>query len=243
MTLDCGGPVARSTGHSVTQTGMRLLPCIALFGLAATPAVPRTSAGGADLAAAQQAAFPDGMQIRDGVEVVTFEGSRLVEAPFGPVLVSKGSVADASHGTPGRIAIHYLRRSAGGFAVDRAFPRAAEAGSHGGMEDFSVTRRFTALPAVYAEGGGTWQGYTCSTAVLTELRPEGPVGIAVIPIYYDNQGATDRHRPRSVEGRIANIRRGQSFDVVFTGTERFTEHYAYRDGRFVRTSEESRASC
>lgn len=241
MNLGRGGSAVRpqSTGCAVTR---RLIGAMAAIGLAAAPSVAQRPAPVPDVAAAQRAAFPDGMRVTEGVITTQFEQSRLVETSFGPVLVSAGSVEDASHGTPGRLAIHYLRWSGDGYEVERFFPAAVEAGSHGGLSEWAVTRRFTAWPSVYVEGGGTWQGYTCTVATLAELRPTGPVEIADIPIYFDNSGS-GRGRLRTVEGRIANIRRGQSFDVDFTGTERFTEHYVYRDGRFVRTSEESRAAC
>lgn len=194
------------------------------------------------LAEARAAAFPHGGRVREGERTIVFERSLLVDAPFGPVLVSAGAIEDASHGDQGRIAVHYLSAQDGGFRVVRAFPVATEAGSHGAMSDWSISRRFTALPVVYTEGGGTFQGYTCIAAGLMELRPDGPVEIALIPIHYDNGGAATG-APRTLDGRIANVRRGSSFDVVFSGTERFTEHYLYRGGRFVRTSRESRASC
>jgi len=206
--------------------------------LAGTPVVAQ---GG--LEAARRAAFPHGTHIAEGEEIRRFDTHRLVDTPFGPVLVSEGYIEMGSHATPGVIAVHYLRPNGTGFAVRRAFPTAVENGSQGDMSEWRISRQFTDLPAIYTEGGGTWQGYTCMVATLTELRPEGPVQTAVIPISYENEGAVGTRRARRFEGRIANIRRGGSFDVIFTGSARFTEHYVYRGGRFVRTTRESRASC
>lgn len=194
------------------------------------------------LAAARRAAFPQGGRVHEGERIINFERSILVEAPFGPVLVSAGTVQDASHGDQGRIAVHYLSARGRGFRVVRAFPVATEAGSHGALSHWSISHRFTALPVVYTEGGGTFQGYTCMAAGLLELRPDGPAEIGLMPIYYDNGGAADG-RTRTLEGRIAALRRSHSFDVVFAGTEHFSEHYVRRGGRFVRTTGESRASC
>jgi hypothetical protein len=202
------------------------------------------------LEAARRAAFPHGIIVDDHGESRHFDEHRLVDAPFGPVLVSVGYVEMGAHSSPGVVAVYYLRSNGAGFAVRRAFPTAVENGSHGGLSDWSVSRRFTNLPAIYIEGGGTWQGYTCGVATLTELRPDGPVEIASIPINYDNAGvgreerASSRERLRRLEGEIVNIHRGASFDVRFTGTARFTEHYVYRGGRFVRAAGgDSRASC
>jgi len=215
---------------------VRIAASIAL--LLAAPA-----AGQDRLEMARRAAFPNGTNLAEGDEIRTFGRSRLVETRFGPVLVSEGHIEMGSHATPGVIAVHYLRPEGTGFALRRAFLRAAENGSHGGMSGWSITRRFTGLAAVYTEGGGTWQGYTCTVATLTELRPDGPAEVALIPIYYDNAGVGGPGHVRHLEGRIANIRRGRSFDVVFTGSTPFTEHYVWRRGRFVRTGGESRASC
>jgi hypothetical protein len=54
-------------------------------------------------------------------------------------------------------------------------------------------------PVIAAEGGGTWQGYTCSILTLTELRPGGPAEIANMPLSYDDSGArrTTARRPTS----------------------------------------------
>jgi hypothetical protein len=194
--------------------------------------------------AARRAAFPDGPIVQDGALRLIFAESRLVDAPFGPVLLSQGQVENAAHVDAGRIAAHYLRATGDGFAVRRAFPVAVESGSLGRLSTWEVSDLFTDFPVLRTEGGGTWQGYTCAVVTLTELRPEGPREIALVPIGYDNQGAvTEGVAARSVEGRIDNIRRGRSFDVIFSGTESFTETYAYRNGRFVTTSGDSRATC
>lgn len=216
---------------------MRIVALLALL-LAAAPAAAQGR-----LEAARRAAFPNGANVAEGDEVRVFATSRLIDAPFGPVLVSGGHIEGGAHAAGGVIAVHYLRPQGAGFSVRRAFPRAAENGSHGAMSAWSITRRFTDLPAVYTEGGGTWQGYTCIVATLTELRPDGPAELASIPIHYDNEGVGGPGPGRHLEGRIANIRKGRSFDVVFTGSARLTEHYVWRGGRFVRTGGESRASC
>jgi hypothetical protein len=225
---------------------MLIMP-LALQSLAFLCASPAAAQG--ELAAARRAVFPHGTNLAEGEETRHFDTNRLVDTPFGPVLVSEGYIEMASHATPGVIAVHYLRRRGAGFAVRRAFPTAVEAGSHGGMAHWNISHLFTGLPAIYTEGGGTWQGYTCVVAQLTELQPAGPVEIASIPIYYDNAGLGREERanrtegPRRFAGQIVNVRRGTSFDVRFTGTASFTDHYVYRDGRFVRTTRESRAAC
>ena len=96
-----------------------------------------------------------------------------------------------------------------------------------------------------------WQGYVCSWAYLVELGPDRPIASGPIALSYSDAGAVlpgedstvGGDAPRSVEGRIGNVRRGSGFDVIFTGTERFREHYNYEGNRFIRNTPESRATC
>jgi len=178
---------------------------------AATLQVAASSADGADSVA----------------ETVRYTPGKLVWAPFGPVLVSEGKVSDAAHVSAGRIAVDYLKPTGDGFELVRAWPAAVATGSSGQVARWSVSSRFGDLPVIVSEGGGTWQGYTCSSAKLTELRPEGPVEIASVPLSYDDSGAgTEEGTGTSIAGRIINVVRGVSFDVVYTGARSFSEHWA-----------------
>jgi hypothetical protein len=169
--------------------------------------------------------------VSDGAQVVTYKPGRLIETPFGPVLVSEGEVKDAAHVNGGRVAITYLRPEGDHYAVVRNFPEAVVTGSFGHVAKWSVSPRFSDWPVVVAEGGGTWQGYTCSTLTLTELRPAGPAEIANIPLVYDDSGAkTEGEEVTILEGKIVNIVKDQSFDVDYVGGAGFTEHYVRAGG-------------
>jgi hypothetical protein len=163
----------------------------------------------------------------DGVdEDVRYVPGRLVWPAFGPVLVSEGKVQDPAHASEGKLAIHYLRQAGDRFEVVRAFPAAVATGSNGQVARWSLNPRFSNWPVIAAEGGGTWQGYTCSWLTLTELRPDGPAKIATVPLVYDDSGArADGGEARSIEGKILNIARNQSFDIVYSGSRAFSEHY------------------
>lgn len=186
------------------------------------------------LAAAEKAAWPQGEVARnkDG-ERYAFARHILVDAPFGPVLVSEGKAADAAHVTAGRLDITYLRADGDAYAVARRFPAAVEVGSFGQMTRWSISDRYGALPVVTAEGGFTGQGYSCANAVLTELRPDGPAQIGQVQTLYDDSAAAVDEPGTTVEGRITDVVRGQGFDVRYTGTRAFTEHYALKNGRFL----------
>jgi hypothetical protein len=178
-------------------------------------------------------------------EDVRYAPGRLVWPAFGPVLISEGKVQDPAHVSAGRIAIHYLRPAADRFEVVRAFPAAVATGSNGQVARWSVSPRFSAWPVIVAEGGGTWQGYTCSWLTLTELRPDGPAKLATIPLTYDDRGAKEEAAAgRSIEGRILNVVKGQSFDIVYSGSRAFSEHYVRgTDGYTVAGGKSHMETC
>lgn len=165
----------------------------------------------------------------DGVdEDVRYAPGRLIWPAFGPVLLSEGKVQDPAHVSAGKIAIHYLRPAGDRFEVVRAFPAAIATGSFGQVARWSLSPRFSTWPVVVAEGGGTWQGYTCSWLTLTELRPGGPAQLARVPLAYDDRGAKEEEEEAdavSIDGRILNVVKDQSFDVVYSGSRSFSEHY------------------
>ena len=197
------------------------------------------------LAAAVKAAFPDGPGAtgKDGEHYV-FDTSRLVDAPFGAVLVSEGRALDAAHVTAGRLDLAYLTPSGDRYIVGRHFPDAVEVGSFGQVGEWSVSNKVGEVPTLDAEGGFTGQGYTCAVAVLTELRPDGPAEMALIHTVYDNSGAVDDGQPVVfIKGKIANVRRGEGFDVRYSGSRTFTEHWSRRGGKYVLDGPSQMSEC
>jgi hypothetical protein len=164
---------------------------------------------------------------------VRYAPGRLIWPAFGPVLISEGRVQDPAHADAGRIAIHYLRPAADRFEVVRAFPAAVATGSDGQVARWSLNARFSNWPVVAAEGGGTGQGYTCSWLTLTELRPDGPARIGRVPLFYDDSGAKEDGSGRAIQGKILNINKNQSFDVVYSGARAFSEHYVRGAGGYA----------
>ncbi|KQN40737.1 hypothetical protein ASG37_02835 [Sphingomonas sp. Leaf407] len=200
---------------------------------AASP-TPKPSPGGLTLAAAQRSAFPDGMEARtpEGSRMVYADG-QLVDTPFGPVLVNPGTIPDAAHAEGGAIAIHYLRQDTGGIHVTRALPFAVRSGSSGSISEWSVSRTIGDLPVVYTEGGGTWQGYSCSFATLTELRPAGPAELTTIQVMASDDGAVPSEQSKTTVGKIVDVVPNRSFVVRFTGARNFDAHYVRRGERYV----------
>ncbi len=181
------------------------------------------------LAQAQRVAFPGGM--RDGR--IVYDEGKLVETPFGPVLVNPGTIPDAAHAEGGAVAIHYLRQDATGLHVTRALPLAIESGSSGQFMEWRIDNRFGSLPVVYVVGGGTWQGYSCVMATLTELRPDGPAQLAAIELMASNEGAVPPEESEATAGKIVDVVPGRSFVVRYTGTRNFDARYVRRGDRYV----------
>jgi hypothetical protein len=216
----------------------------------ATPDV-RTLPADEQLARAFEAAFGSRgeaaltVQSNGASEDVRYAPGRLVWPAFGPVLLSEGKVQDPAHASGGKIAIHYLRPAADRFEVVRAWPAGVVTGSFGQVAHWSVSPRFSTWPVIAAEGGGTWQGYTCAWLTLTELRPGGPAELVTVPLSYDDAGAKDDEAQAiSIEGKILNIVKNQSFDVVYSGSRAFSEHYVRSgDGYAVAGGKSAMETC
>jgi hypothetical protein len=166
-------------------------------------------------------------------EDVRYAPGRLIWPAFGPVLVSEGKVQDPAHVSAGKIAVHYLRPVGDRFEVVRAFPAAVSTGSFGQVARWTLNSSFSNWPVIAAEGGGTWQGYTCSSLNLTELRPGGPARLADVPLVYDDTGAKADGPGRAIEGKILNVAKNQSFDIVYSGARAFSEHYVRGAGGYA----------
>jgi hypothetical protein len=160
---------------------------------------------------------------------------KLVDLPFGPVLLVERDLA-AGHAQTGSIGVYYLRESARRFEVTGRWPKAVEGWDWGDPPStWELTDRFTAYPAIYATGDYMGQGIILQGATLTELRPDGPATSDLIGTSYDDDGSRFPESKPScvVKGRIANIRRDRSFDVVVTGSVNAVDRYVKRNGRFV----------
>lgn len=219
MLAGCGG------GNQVPKPAPSLTPSVT-----ATPAVDPA----ARLAAAVNAAWPDG--VKQGP--ITFDDNKLVDTGFGPVLVSHGHVPEAAHVDGGTIAVTYLDADGAGFRIRKSFPKAIETGSFGDLAEWSVSDKFLDEPVIYAEGGGTWQGYSCSVTTLVALGPDGPAEVVSFPSLYDDSGAVE-DKAQSIRGKIATIRKGRDFTVKFEGTRSFAERYVWQGGKYQREGGES----
>lgn len=163
-------------------------------------------------------------------EEVKYRAISLVDVAGTPVLIAQGTVTNAAHVTSGKVAtVHFS-----GLTVANKNLKAFEAGSSGVIADITVSFRFGPLPVVAVEGGGTWQGYTCDVISLLELTPTGSRALVDVPIYYDDSGIRPDGKGETITGKIANIVSGKSFDVRYSGSRSFTDHYVRRGDTYVR---------
>ena len=149
------------------------------------------------------------------------------------VLIS-GGTTDNCHLCDGLLAVHYLRAAGDKFQVTGSWLDAVSGGSWGKPPKWHVTGAFTSFPTVYEEGGYTGQGCTSVGATLTELAPARPVRSASVRLSYVNGGTpgADAAGPTRTEGKIANVKKDVSFDVVYTGAQQLTETWVKRGERF-----------
>lgn len=158
---------------------------------------------------------------------------------FGKVIVGEFGYPDGEwgHVTSGRLDVAYIRPS----GEREQFERAVEVGSNGRVGEWDVTYKFTGTPVIYASGGSTGQGTTEGCTVLTELTPEGPREIAVIPDY--SGGMSSDGQEFETKGKIGNIKRGVSFAVSYAGQEKGTVTYQRIGGKFQTSDKPVLSHC
>lgn len=236
------------TAEPVTNPAAQPSPGAAVEGKASTP-------GGADIASlssreqlalAFRTAF--GTDRRAALTIrgsrVTFEPERLLWLGDQAVLISAGSNESDCHACAGTLGVHYLRAAGDRFELTGSWPAAVEGWGYGAPpQQWSISHRFTRHPAILAEGHFMGQGIVCRSATLTVLGPDGPARSDRIWTGYSNEGATDEaERIEDLNGAIVDVRRDRSFQVRFTGTDRFTERYVRRGNRFVAAAQ-TRIPC
>lgn len=204
----------------------------------------RTRPHAQQLAAAFRTAFG-----RDRRATRRIDGAIITYTPGGlrwigdrAVLVSPGQSDQQCHACDGALAVHYLEAAEGGFRVAGEWLNGGGGADWGAAPEWRFSTQLSDRPLLRTDTGGGGQGTFCSQVNFYELDTGGPRAIATVPTGMSNTGALGS-AGTEIEGRIANVRKNRSFDVVFTGTARFTEHYVMRAGRYVLASGGSRATC
>lgn len=148
------------------------------------------------------------------------------------VLVSPGVSESGCHACTGALAVHYLEAEGDGFRVAGRWEDALAVGAFGKPPEWSLSTLLSAQPMLRTRMRDGNQGYFCTSETFYELGPQGPRKIADIPVGYDDVGALGA-TGKTIEGKIINAVRGQSFDVVYSGSRRFSEHYVRGPGGFA----------
>lgn len=157
------------------------------------------------------------------------------------VLLSLGKNLDECHACTGALAVHYLEPAGDGFRVTGAWPTLIRGSGYGAPpSEWNLSDKFAQYPVVLVEGGYTAQGCTSGGITLTELRPDEPVQSTLIRTIYSNQSGFGADNGAEIEGEIANIDKGASFDVVYSGSRDFTETWIRRGDSFELRGGETR---
>lgn len=188
------------------------------------------------LAAAFRAAF--GARTTRQIEEadIAFRPGRLVWVGDKAVLVSEGTNSEECHVCAGHVAVHRLAAAGDSFRVEAQWLSVAT-DDYGRPPEWRITDELTGRPALRVEGGGGNQGIFCNFVSWYDLAGDRPERVARVQTGYTNEGEEGGFE---LEGRIANLRPGRSFDAVYTGYESFTETYRMRGGRYQLDAPESR---
>lgn len=191
----------------------------------AAPVGPTAPLSAAETVQAFRAAWDQAPPVRrpapeeSGGGQFTFEAGRLT--PLGGdryALVSEGSGEEA-HVSPGALAIHYVARTPDGFRRADAEPLIVTGGTFGNPPDWSIRQGLLPGPALLAESGGTWQGYSCSGASVVELTSERPILRAeYVKLHYSDASGNPNSDGGQVDGRFEPGTRGQDFKVRYAGS-------------------------
>jgi Short C-terminal domain len=206
---------------------------------AAPPAGIRTHPAAAQLAAAFRAAFGARAVRKVDEADISYRPRRLFWIGDRAVLISDGSNAEECHACAGAVSVHYLAAEGDGFRVTGEWLSVATA-DYGHPPDWRVTDELTGRPALRVENGGGNQGIFCSFVSYYDLGAPRPAEVARVQTGFTDEGYRGEEEGVALEGQLAHVRAGRSFDVVYSGDESFTETYRFRGGRFVREGRESR---
>lgn len=155
------------------------------------------------------------------------------------VLLTSAEDTAGCHACSGAMGIHYLEPQGTGLAVKGSWPFLIVGSSNGSPPgDWKIRRDLGRNPFLTTEGGFTGQGQICASVRLTELAPGRPIPRGRFFTHYDNEGsASEGDAATNWTGSIAQPVPDQSFDVVYTGSDNFTEHYQRQGEEYRREGE------
>jgi hypothetical protein len=158
------------------------------------------------------------------------------------VLVSPGVSESGCHACTGALAVHYLEPEGDRFRVAGRWEDSLAVGAFGKPPEWSLSTLLSTQPMLRTRIRDGNQGYFCTSETFYELGPQGPRKVVDIPIGYDDVGALG-DSGKKIDGKIINAIRNQSFDVVYSGSRRFSEHYVRGAGGFTVAGKSTMETC
>lgn len=203
----------------------------------ATPAGVAPSVYATDLVRAFAASFgaPDATVRSGGAlnEATRFTPGALLGTSFGPILISEGEVLAPRPHSQGKLAVIYMTADDSGLRPRAAFVPAIESGSFGRLDHWRVRHDLSRFPVIEIRGHSASRGYHCSTISLLELQPDAPVLLATIAASFDDSESVLIGAPTKVSGQLAHASPAGTFDMVYSGSASFSEHYVRRGSGFA----------
>ncbi len=159
------------------------------------------------------------------------------------VLLSLGSLEDAGHGDNGVNAIHYLQGGPSGWQTQGEWLDRGGVGTVGNAAtSWAFSDAIGKNPYLVTAGGGVWQGCLISSAVLTELTPEGPVDRGSFTDAMSS-GAGLGQKEQGYDGAIVAAEPDKSFTVAYTGSKAFRQRYVLKDGKYELVGKDQVPGC
>jgi hypothetical protein len=209
------------------------------------PAKPdlRSLPAGEQLARAFQAAFGEAAQATRTIDdsKIAFAPGTLRWTGNRAILISAGVGTDC-HACTGALAVHYLEPDGDRFRVTGRWEDAIAAGAYGKPPNWSFSTLLSAQPMLRTRMRDGNQGYFCANETFYEFGPQGPRKVADVPIGYDDIGARGK-TGKKIDGQIINAISDQSFDVVYSGSRRFSEHYVRGSGGYAVAGRSTMETC
>jgi hypothetical protein len=209
----------------------------------AVPAAPTPApVAESELDAAFRAAFGGPPPVRRlvargewGDADLAYRPARLIPLTGGVLALVSDAETEPCRACFGALAVHYLRRDAGGFRVLGAWPALLNGSSFGAPPRWTRRDDLFAGPALEAVAGGAVQGCAVERVALVELTPERPLVRAegVLTAYDGPEGV--------LRGAIRPGVRGRDFLAGYPG---LSVRYALSGARYVPVGREPRLpSC
>lgn len=170
----------------------------------------------------------------DGIRV-QYERGKIIWLDRKAVLLVPGLNLSGSPDAAGILYLFYLRSD--GRKFTHLAQHALAGADDGSPPEWQILDGISDQPVILSTASTLQHGYYCATTTLTELGDDAPTLLVSFGSVFDNsENPPVRDPVQSIEGKIANVKKNSSFDVVFEGTRNFTHHFRRNQGGYVRVA-------